>query len=946
MSRSLKYSFLCTVLLIWVNSFSQCPTHELFAKQVNDLINNKSLASEKRVDGLKGFYKKAQDCGLTQDSAYALILIKLGVNEFYSTQNYAAAIQYTLDALHINHNLKDKASLALSNMAYSNLAYYYQCISFYSQALAYYDSLILSNQNAGTSAIEVRQYKVNIYLDLGDMQKSLEESTVGMRETSAAKDSVLYLSFLNNKAQSLCALNKLPLAYANTQEAIALARKYKNNYELASAYLTSAFICEKEGRLTEAGNFYQKAIFFRKRSNNPNTIAALINDYNNTGNFYLDYLHDYSKAALYYDESAAQLKQLNNPLAAAYNFARINISKGNSNLQQQRLLQALNNFKDALKNLGLNVTDFFNQNPAADQFELVSDKELAFEIMNDKVQTLLQLFRESGQRKYLQACLNTCGLIDQVITQIRHEQTGELSKLDWREKTHNFFTNAIEACYLSGNTAMAFYFMEKSRAVLLNDKLNEIGALAHLPPAEAAKEENLQVKIAEEQQKLAALEPSSKEFENEQYHFIQAKQDMEQYIKWLETRYPVYHSYKFADNVPELADLQQYLEKNKLSFVHYYMSDTAIYAFATTSHTTKFLKISAHDFDRRQLDDFMRLCSNENFLNSHYSSFAALAQNIYINLFEPLHLPNGNIAICTDNFFIPFEALCRDGGGKQFLLYNYNFSYVYAARSLLKSYLHNTPKGNFIGFAPVSFVKSLQLPPLLPSADSLAKAAHFYSHTSLLTKGEATKSKFFQTASGYAVITIFSHARADTSDREPVLYMRDSAIHLSELQYLRNVASQFVLLSACQTNIGKAATGEGIYSLARGFASVGIPAVAATLWKADEQSVYAISGKMNEYLAKGMSKSEALKKAKIWFISNNDRAHQLPYYWANMILIGNTEPIVLVKDNYAGWWIASMLLILVVIIAIIIARQQNANTYYYQAKEKTGTVRKKRLIRI
>ena len=186
-------------------------------------------------------------------------------------------------------------------------------------------------------------------------------------------------------------------------------------------------------------------------------------------------------------------------------------------------MQALDNFKDALGNLGLHITDFLNQDPTVNQFELSSDKQLVFDIMNNKVQILLQLFRDKNQLQYLQACLNTCRLTDSVITQIRHEQTGEQSKLDWRERTRDFFTNAIEACYLSNNPSMAFYFMEKSRAVLLNEKLNEIGALAHLPPAEAAKEENLQLKIAEEQQKLAALEPSSKEFENEQYHFIRPK---------------------------------------------------------------------------------------------------------------------------------------------------------------------------------------------------------------------------------------------------------------------------------------------------------------------------------------------------------------------------------------------------------------------------------------
>src|SRR5205809_2653246 len=105
--------------------------------------------------------------------------------------------------------------------------------------------------------------------------------------------------------------------------------------------------------------------------------------------------------------------------------------------------------------------------------------------------------------------------------------------------------------------------------------------------------------------------------------------------------------------------------------------------------------------------------------------------------------------------------------------------------------------------------------------------------------------------------------------------MQDSVIHLSELQLLKNPATKLVLLSACQTNVGKAATGEGIYSLARGFATAGISSVAATLWKADEQTIYIVSEKFNEYLSKGMSKDEALQKAKLYFTESNANSEKL-----------------------------------------------------------------------
>ena len=116
-------------------------------------------------------------------------------------------------------------------------------------------------------------------------------------------------------------------------------------------------------------------------------------------------------------------------------------------------------------------------------------------------------------------------------------------------------------------------------------------------------------------------------------------------------------------------------------------------------------------------------------------------------------------------------------------------------------------------------------------------------------------------------------------------------ILLSELQLVNKTATKLIVLSACQTNAGRNLYGEGIFSLARGFSAAGIPSVAATQWEADEQAIYAITEKFNEFIAQGLNKDEALQKAKLFYMGQAGNGNKLPYYWADMILIGNTEPI-------------------------------------------------------
>ena len=106
--------------------------------------------------------------------------------------------------------------------------------------------------------------------------------------------------------------------------------------------------------------------------------------------------------------------------------------------------------------------------------------------------------------------------------------------------------------------------------------------------------------------------------------------------------------------------------------------------------------------------------------------------------------------------------------------------------------------------------------------------------------------------------------------------------------------------------------------MARGFATAGIPSVAATLWKADEQTIYAVSEKFNEYLSEGMNKDEALQKAKLYFIQHNSSDKMLPYYWANMILIGNADAINLTSSSHLTWIIISAIIICFAAILILI----------------------------
>jgi CHAT domain-containing protein/Tfp pilus assembly protein PilF len=115
---------------------------------------------------------------------------------------------------------------------------------------------------------------------------------------------------------------------------------------------------------------------------------------------------------------------------------------------------------------------------------------------------------------------------------------------------------------------------------------------------------------------------------------------------------------------------------------------------------------------------------------------------------------------------------------------------------------------------------------------------------------------------------------------EPV----DGFLRLHEI-YNLNLPADLVVLSACQTGLGKEIRGEGLVGLTRGFMYAGAPRVVASLWKVDD----AATAELMKRFYRGMLKENlrpaaALRAAKVemW----KQKGWQAPFYWAAFELQG------------------------------------------------------------
>ncbi|HTC91963.1 MAG TPA: CHAT domain-containing protein [Terriglobales bacterium] len=113
---------------------------------------------------------------------------------------------------------------------------------------------------------------------------------------------------------------------------------------------------------------------------------------------------------------------------------------------------------------------------------------------------------------------------------------------------------------------------------------------------------------------------------------------------------------------------------------------------------------------------------------------------------------------------------------------------------------------------------------------------------------------------------------------------QDGFLHMLDI-YNMDLNADLVVLSACQTALGKDIGEEGLVGLTRGFMYAGAPRVVASLWKVDDEATAELMKKFYEGMLRDhQTPAQALRGAQQWM--RTQKAWQSPYYWAGFVLQG------------------------------------------------------------
>lgn len=112
----------------------------------------------------------------------------------------------------------------------------------------------------------------------------------------------------------------------------------------------------------------------------------------------------------------------------------------------------------------------------------------------------------------------------------------------------------------------------------------------------------------------------------------------------------------------------------------------------------------------------------------------------------------------------------------------------------------------------------------------------------------------------------------------------DGFLRTAEVFNLR-LGAPLVMLSACESGLGKVKRGEGVIGLSRAFMYAGATTVGVTLWSvADKPTADLMTAFYQGLLGPNRSPSDAMREAQLAMLSG--KKFSAPYYWAPFVLVG------------------------------------------------------------
>jgi len=676
----------------------------------------------------------------------------------------------------------------------------------------------------------------NVYQSSGKISLAIEllESTLKTEKLSNSQKGILWNNLGNNYLLSSIGNLMRPEIYEKAKTSFELAVQYLKNEKdqsesLSNCYRNLATLSRKREKFDLANSYLVKAEKLLSETNfQPRKMAKLY----------------YDKALLFfdeqkYDESEKQIKGIFKILIPNYNSKNI--------LPNQNQLYAETVLVDAL-DLEAEILRLQKPKNALTAFELSFYIEDL--LMNSLVYENSKIIAQLRARNRTEKCISIY---------------------------ESLYNKERKITYLE----TAFQLSEKTKSGILKGyRLNIKNA------------------TSEEQQLFLELQNVNNAILKEQQKGNSADiSEINAFIKWQNKLMLALKETQSQnqDYIPEKCDLKvlfSKLKNDKAIMVFYFMGFENQYYFTLQNNLISLNRLNTSHVSISKIAQFVDFFDSADAITNDIPGYNKCGKEV----FDILKLPNNsvykNLIIVPDGIlnFLPFEALITQESSTtnfakmHYLLNDFKIGYNISANIYLNSKPNSKSEKTVLGVFPI-FEKT---PFELGFSKNELESIRNNFKGKYLENSQATFGNFKNNASKYSILHLSTHASSGDIETPASIKFYDQEILYSEL-YNLNINPDLVVLSACETGIGKLYKAEGAMSVARGFQFAGAQNLLFSLWKVNDYTTSVFMDDFYKNIKKGLPYFEANANAKLDFLNDKSipNAKKSPYYWSSFVYYGS-----------------------------------------------------------
>lgn len=867
-----------------------------------------SLAEQNYLESKQNF----EQIGSRADSIK--VLSEIGTLYIYA-EDYRKAREYSLQSIALADATGDAKELAgiwfdrasvLQGVAsaHSNLGNISKWEGDHDSAVQYLqNSLRLFEQlNDGTS--KIKSSVAEALADIGRVYRLIGDHRQALHYLSRARSVAETLRYKSKLARVLNSIGILyadqgdyPKALDTLDQALRLAEQEKDQRELATIPINFGAINRVQGKYDEALKNFRDSLQRAERIEAPDIVAAaqqgIASVYQATG--------ANAEALEWLDRSweTAQRTGEKNRLAELL-WRKAELQLATNDIQQA--IESARKASDLAERLRLPVISYLALTTQGRAYIAAKKYDLAFSALAEAINRV----------EYLR---------DRVAGSEQEQQAFLESKIDP-------YHSMVELLISQGRKADALAYVERAKGRVLLDTLRNGRTFSNKNMSTAEQERNrrmgaklvlLNNQLFTEAQREKANDEKIKNLEEQ---LERARLEYEMFQTELYSAYPKLKAQRGYIPESTLEQTGSLIPNENLAVLEYLTTDKGTYLFALTKSAAKSpvqlevytLPLTSEELDKRvskfhtQLST--RQISTENSYRELYDLLIKPAEKQLAGKKTLCILPDGAL------WRLPFQALRRE---EKYFVEEHAIFYA-PSLGVLREMMQGTRTSSserkaertLLAFANPkfggetvqkvsAFERGKKLAPLPEAEGEVRTAANLFGirRSKVYIGIDALEERAKKESNGYDVLHFATHGLLD--DRNPMYsYLvlaqsgsgeEDGLLEAREIMNL-NLRARLVILSACETGLGRFSAGEGLIGMTWAFFIAGAPATLASLWSVESTSTSQLMVEFHQQLASSEpklagvpAKAAALQKAQLKLLKSERFDH--PFYWSGFSLFGD-----------------------------------------------------------